>query len=331
MKKILVQLIIIGVFLTFVQVIQAKEFHLTVLPSAYEIMSKKNKEITLPYAFVNLGDPDVFNLKIYRLIPRNSSGANTLLPYEQTESGIAFRIDGTVRTLGTPFFLKTKEEVTIDLLVNIPSGINEKDYYFSFVLENADSGESAQETVVDLQGGVASNIYLTVSEAGTRSIDGKISLFEIPSKYAFSWGGNRYAIIDAGEPIPMILQLVNTGDNLVKASGSITLSNNFPFLNKEKNPSVTISQTFIPTQSETILQSQDDKTGKYSAIFETNPWFGFYSATAAIYLNENSKVLYDNAHILVLPISGLITVGIFSIIIVVFLSVIRRKKTLQDL
>ena len=127
MKKILVQLIIIGIFLTFVQVIQAKEFHLTVLPSAYEIMSKKNKEITLPYAFVNLGDPDVFNLKIYRLIPRNSSGANTLLPYEQTESGIAFRIDGTVRTLGTPFFLKTKVcrlQTRLFLIVNLCSYYN---------------------------------------------------------------------------------------------------------------------------------------------------------------------------------------------------------------
>lgn len=330
MKKIFTQIIVVIVFLSFVWKIQAKELNLTVLPSVYEVTTKKNKEITLPYNFVNLGDPDVFNFKIYRLITSNSNDSNALLPYQQSQTSAAFRIDGSSYALDTPFFLKSKQEITIDLIVNIPSEINEKDYYFTFILESADSGQSAGETAVNLQGGVGSNIFITVSEDGFRSVEGKISLFEIPSKYAFSWGGNTYALINGDAPIPMILRVANTGNNLVKASGSITLSSNYSYLKKEKNPSVTISQTFIPTQTETILQSQDDKAGKNSAIFETHPWFGIYTATAAVYLNENSKVLYENAHLIVLPISAIITVVIVLIIFVVFLTLIRRRKKTSD-
>ena len=322
MKKILTQIIVISVVLLFVREIQAKELHLTVAPSVYEVISKKNKEITLPYTFVNLGDPDVFNLKIYRLIPNSLKSANTLLPYQQSETGIAFRIDNPTHGLDSPFFLGTKEELAIDLIVNIPTDIDEKDYYFTFVLESAEGGQSAQETEIDLQGGVGSNIYLTVSENASRTIDGKISLFEIPSRYAFSWRGNRYVIMNASEPIPLILQVANTGDNLIKVSGSITLSNIFSYINQEKKPSVTISQTFIPAQTETILLSQEDREGK----------IGVYTATAAVYINENSKVLYDSAHVIVLPISGIITIGIFLILIVVFIAVMRRRrKAPQDL
>ena len=44
MKKILTQIIVISVILLFVREIQAKELHLTVAPSVYEVISKKNGE-----------------------------------------------------------------------------------------------------------------------------------------------------------------------------------------------------------------------------------------------------------------------------------------------
>jgi len=335
MKKILAQIIIVTIFLLFTPKLQAKELNLTVAPSVYEVITKKNKEITLPYTFVNLGDPHVFNLKIYRLIPNNSKTANILVPYEQSEKGITFRIDDPSYTLDTPFFLSTKEELTIDLIINIPADINEKDYYFTFVLEGAE-GESAQETAIELQGGVGTNIFITVSEDASRTIEGKISLFEIPSKYTFSWGGRRFAIINSSEPIRLVLQVANTGGNLVKASGSITLSNLFSYFNKEKNPSITISKTYIPSENQVILQSQEDRfcdqnsdfpacQGEYSAIISSPSWFGVYTATAGVYLNENSKVLYDSAYVAVLPVSGIITIVIILIIITSSLVLLKRK------
>ncbi len=328
MKKIFTQLIIVGIFLSFAHDIHAKELNLSVVPSVYEVVAKKNKEITLPYTFVNFGDPDIFSLKIYKLIPNNSNNANTLVPYLQSETGITFRIDGEKYSLDTPFFLKSNEELSVDLLIKIPDQISEKDYYFTFVLEGADSGQIAEETAIYLQGGVGSNIYLTVSEDGSKSVEGKISLFEIPSKYAFSWGGDRFSVLNWGEPIPIMLRVANTGENLVKATGTITMSNIFSRLFKAKNPSVAIPKTFIPTQTETSLQTRgNENTTTFSNSISG---FGVYTTTATIYLNENSRVLYDNAYLIILPISAIIRIVILLIIITVVITVLKRRKKLSQ-
>jgi len=140
MNRVFSIIAIVLVFHFFSSNIYGRELDLEITPSTYEITTQQNKEITLPYTFVNLGDPDVFKLKIYRLIPNSLKSANTLLPYQQSETGIAFRIDNPTHSLDSPFFLGTKEELAVDLIVNIPTDIDEKDYYFTFVLESAEGG-----------------------------------------------------------------------------------------------------------------------------------------------------------------------------------------------
>ncbi|OGK14119.1 hypothetical protein A3A93_00125 [Candidatus Roizmanbacteria bacterium RIFCSPLOWO2_01_FULL_38_12] len=326
MNRVFSIIAIVLVFHFFSSNIYGRELDLEITPSTYEITTQQNKEITLPYTIVNNGDPDVYSFQVFHLFPNLQQEQSTLAPRLEGDSEIKFRIDSQSYSLDKPFFLSTDQQLEFDLLIDIPTDIEEQDYYFTFVMQSASKSQFTQDTAALLQGGVGSNIYITVSEDGTRNIDSNISLFEIPSKLAFSFKGERFAIVDSGKPVPIILELTNSGDNYQDASGTITFTNTFSPFKKENRPKITIPKSFILAGSKRLLQGTDVENWDYSAVMPSQG-FGIFTATATVYVNESTKVLYDNAYFLVLPMSLLVFNSmIFLIIFAVFIFLKRKRK-----
>lgn len=333
MKKILIYSFILFIsFLAAPTSSLANSFSLQMTPQQYEVVVQPGKTITIPYRIANIGDPQTIRIGIYSLSIKDNEGNYTVHPYISNENNITFKIAGNTVALDSPFLFKTNNSLDFDLEISIPENIPEKDYTFSVIAEN-EVQKGFGTSAIALQGGIGSNILLTVSKDGSTDQQGKIIQYELLSAKTISFNDKKYAFYNSNSLIPIMLIAANSGQNGTKASGSITLTSINRDL-KSDQPSYTIHPQYIFPDSQRILKTATDSVCEKNdlelckephSLIIKSPFMGIYKLAAVVAFGENSQIGYGNITFIVFPFwYTLICFGLLSIFISTLL-VIRKK------
>ncbi|MDQ5981956.1 MAG: hypothetical protein QG570_721 [Patescibacteria group bacterium] len=312
--------------------IHAQSFSFELAPKQYEIVSQRNKNITLPYTLTNYGDPQVITLSIYTLKITDNEGNYNVSPYKGTDTSITFSIAGSNVALDSPFLIKGKNTLDFDLEISVPEGIKESDYTFSLVAEIEPQKGFENTSTIMLQGGIGSNIVLSVSDSGNLDQKGNIVQYELLTNKIITLFDKKIAFFNSGEPIPVLLIASNTGTNAVKTSGSITLISN----NKNKRieqPSFTISPQYIFSGSQRLLKTSntfcknntDDICKKPHSLIIKSPFIGLYTISSVISFGENAQISYGAITFFTFPFVYATIIFLVIIILILLLPKIRRS------
>lgn len=315
--------------------VQAQSFSLQMTPKQYEIVSQRNKVVTLPYTLTNLGDPQVITLSLYTLSVKDNEGNYDIVHYQQAEDTISFQTSGNTVSLDTPFLLKSKNTVDFELEITIPEAVRESDYLFSLVAETETQQGFGNTSSVVVQGGIGSNIILSVTDSGDLDQKGSIAQYELLNSRNVSLFGRKFIFFNSGEFIPVMLIASNTGNNITKVSGSLTLIPQ-AYKTKQDHPSFTIPPHVIPAGSQRILRTTSDSVCNatqseqckipHSLMLEA-PFIGIYKLAAVLSFGESSQISYGNVTFITFPFIQT-SIGIVTIILLVFIFLRLRKRIL---
>lgn len=336
MKHLFIFFIFACVFLGITNNIQAQSFSMQMTPKFYDVVSQRNKTITLPYTITNLGDPQVITLGIYSLSIKDNEGNYDITYFQQKEGSITFDIAGDSVNLDTPFLLKSKNTLDFELEMTIPESAQETDYLFSIIAELEPQQGFGNSSTITLQGGIGSNIILSVTDNGQLDQQGNIAQYEILSKKKFNLFGKQFAFFNSGEFIPIMLIATNTGANITKTSGSITLIPEH-YNTKREHPSFTIPSQYLAAGSQRILKSatnpecnsnENDICSRPHSLIIKAPYIGNYKLAAVVAFGESSQISYGNISFIVFPfIHLLVLIIVLAILFFIFLRL--RNKLLK--
>ncbi len=298
-------------YLLHVTPVGAQQVSFSLSPTLNEVVIKPGQSTEIKYKLVNLGDPSIVKIRILPFEPKDSLGNISLKPSSQ--SPISFEIENAVIKLEEPFFLKNSDSQEFSLILFVPQGIAQKDYYFTLLSES--QPPPVQEGVSNIRAKaiVGSNLLITVTRKGEVEVKPKISLFEVVAKNKLSPLGFKINLFDSFEKIPVVLLLENKGKNLIKPRGEITLRE--PFF-RSKNYEIKIQNVLSQSQRQIMITSNfQHQTSNSFAL--PGFLFGSYKLSANISFGESTPSLYATTSFFVLPIkstillTGVIMLGIF--------------------
>jgi hypothetical protein len=258
MKKIaiILSLLVLGIIST--TTIYGQEFALSIAPQEYHIVSKKGQTITLPYTLSNVGDPTVVQLRAYVLSQKDSQGTFDITPASKNEQTkkVIFATNNPDITLEKPFLFQSQKTYPFTLSIHLPEDIDEKDYYFMLAVASEEQKGFRTSSSIQINGSLGSVIYISVTENG--------ALLKVPELINFETKLDRilhltigdYTIVNSGEPIPVILSLVNGGKNLFTTDGAVIYESLF---------SKKMSDTEIDNRI--VKLEQDSKFQKEGTVF----------------------------------------------------------------
>jgi hypothetical protein len=306
--------IIFVVITTIVSPVFAESFSLSLNPEKHELIAKPGNTITLPYSLSNVGDAQALTFKVYSLKPNDDGTSYELSPFEQTTKTPQFAIVNAAFELNKTFLMHGKSTVLFDVEVTIPENTPRKDFYVTLVAESDGlKGEDGMSSI-QLEGGIGSHILLSVTDSGTIDQEAKISQFEIHSAPSIKIFGKNYSIVDKNKPIQFSLTLANQGNNYIYTNGKIGTSSsnglNLPHSTILANSTRTISS---------FAKKEDQLFSK--------KLFGFDTVMAKIQVG-NSKVLYSNANIIVVPVKMILILFVFLVVSLsaYFYFILRKRK-----
>lgn len=199
----------------------AESLSLGVYPPITEIEAVPPAAIDQPILIHNVSfDPVTLSIRIEPFIAVKESGAITFPPASQLDDSFLQYVsiwdkDERVTEVG----LAPGQEKTLTLHIDILEKEKPSDYYFSVIFINkidqslfAEGGSFAKENVTMLQGGIATNILLTIGPKDQAK--GSIETFSTPK---FLQGG----------PVPFSLRVKNSGVHRTKVKGTILIKNMF--------------------------------------------------------------------------------------------------------
>lgn len=307
-KVFIILAVLIGIHIT-APALYAQSFSMSLNPEKHEVISKRGQIITLPYSLTNLGDPQLLLLKIYLLSQTNSTHYE-LFPYEKITPKVQFAVVNAAMELNKPFLMNGKSTVLFDVEVTIPEATPIQDYYFTFVAESEALKGAEGTSSIQLEGGVGSNILVTVTDSGQVDRSAQITRFDIPSSRSTTIRGEKYYFVNSSQAIPFALTIKNIGKNYIKASGSINSAAAVP---------IKLPETTILSGSQKVISST--KTELFPSKI-----FGLEKIIATIQVG-NSQIIYGAANIIVLPVKTLIAVGIILIVgLAAYFFIKRRQK-----
>lgn len=214
-----------GLFLLTVKPLYAQKVGLSISPPLLEVMIKPGKTITQAYDLKNNSDQDLYlTPKIVPFTPADHHGhinlnlGHTLrgIPSEHL-GGVTsfFSLQNSNLRLNQPFKLSAGSKQQLVLKIDIPPNNQEKDYYYTFLIEQTDQGEF----IPNASGGshrikIGANILMTVSESGEPETDFQIAEFKAEPKFA-----------DLFDTVKFRLLVENTGQAYFKPNGKIEIYN----------------------------------------------------------------------------------------------------------
>lgn len=319
------------IFLNSTAVANAQSFSMELTPQLYELVSQRDKTITLPYTITNLGDPQAITLSMYTTSIKDNEGNTDISYYQQKDNQITFEILNSTVSLDKPFLLKSKNTLDFELTITIPESVNESDYLFSLIAETEPQQGFGNTSGVIMQGGIGTNIVLTVTDSGSIDQKGKIAQYEILDTKKFTFLGKEYIFFNSGDSIPIILIAANSGMNVTKASGSITvIPQNVN--DKDEFPSFTIPPQLIPAGSQRILQATNGESCENSELCKKNtsllvkaPLLGIYKLSSVVSFGETSQISYGNITFISFPLVEAASI-ILLLVGLIFIFLFLRKK-----
>ncbi|PIZ65229.1 hypothetical protein CO051_03730 [Candidatus Roizmanbacteria bacterium CG_4_9_14_0_2_um_filter_39_13] len=280
--------------------VDASQFSFSQSPQSHEVVAKPGSTVVLPFTLTNVGDPSVMELHIYAVNIEDSTGAYGIIPYySDNPQAIQFSLHNSTHLLSEPFFIHTSEAIAYEVAILVPDGVQSGDYYFAVVGQAEQNDGYVDASTLSIQGGVGSLIYLTVSTDGTLDQAGSISQFGVQSNYSIHLGNVEYVLFDSFQEIPFILQLTNTGANLFRANGTISVRPRF-FGSGSKL--IILDATYILSESGKTLLSSESRDRNNSARIQA-PFIGIYSAQAAVNIGSPGHAQVSDTAYIVFPFS----------------------------
>ncbi|MDP4011428.1 MAG: hypothetical protein Q8P72_04340 [Candidatus Roizmanbacteria bacterium] len=307
------------------RIVHASQFSFSQSPQSHEVIAKPESTVVLPFTLTNVGDPSVMELHIYAVNIEDSTGAYGIIPYySDNPQAIQFSLHNSTHLLSEPFFIHTSEAIAYEVAILVPDGVKSGDYYFAVVGQAEQNDGYVDASTLSIQGGVGSLIYLTVSTDGTLDQAGSISQFGVQSNYSMHLREVEYQLFDSFQEIPFILQITNTGANLFRASGTISIRPRF-FGSGSKL--ISIDPSYVLSESGKTLLSSESRDRNNSARIQA-PFIGIYSAQAAVNIGSSGRTQVANVSYLVFPfmyILYLVGAVLFTATGVVFMKRITKE------
>lgn len=266
------------------------------------------KIATITYTLENKGDPAIVGLKVRPFRAKNSSGG--VIVDENFSGPIRFSSQGEGQDgLEETFFLKSNEEKKIKILIDVPAGTPQKDYYYALLGEVQAPPEVEGATSVRMKATTASYMLLTVTESGEIDNEAKILSFVVKPSGKGSPFGKNSTVYDSNTKIDLNLQIENTGKNVIYPRGTIEL------------------RGLLGGHASYNLPPQTILAGSQRKYSMTLPRFflGRYKIAANLSLGEGAPLIFAQNSFIVFPfkIGGVILalgIGLF---------LLRRKKKLR--
>ncbi len=272
MKKILFITILVTIFGVFPKVSFAQEVSLSISPTTRQAIIKPAQSFTVPYSIINHGDPQLVILKIVGFEAQPDGTVNFL---NEADKGWQFTIDNEDVKLGKSFFLKSNQVEHLSLSVVSPQVLQEKDYYFSLLVQTQASPTNEGNITARAELTVGSNLLISVTSDGSLDTKPKVVEFRMET---------NSSVVQTGQKVPVILKVANQGRHLIIADGKLTING----LGPKKNLELTSQPILINSQS----------------ILYNNPlgfFFGPYTISTNLTFGPNSPVLYASTQIFVIP------------------------------
>jgi len=218
---ILAGILLIGFLLVRPQLALGQGIDLTLTPPLIELTIKPDKTILIAYKLENRGNPSVFSTKILPFKPEGDTGQIRLA--KDFSGPIRFNLDNSIIKLGKPFFLKSNQNQQLLLRIRAPYGAPEGDYYYSFLVETIPQPAGAGKIVSRAKATIGANILITVTQTGQLDIKAKITLFQLLDRFKINFFGRTLHFFDSNDPVPLVFNVANLGNNLLKPQGKIRL------------------------------------------------------------------------------------------------------------
>lgn len=322
--------IIIGILtsffllLTTLSPVFGQQLSLSIYPPHLETIIKPGKSILIAYAIQNLGDPVVIKANALPFIPQEDGG---IVIQDEFSGPVRFSLDNSNIQLEQPFFLNTKQSQQLLLRIRLPEGAPQGDYYYTFFVESQPPPSlEGNGPTSRAHARVGSNILITVTENGLLDTKGKVTLFDVLSR--FKLGNLR--IFDTGDKIPIVLIVRNEGKNFVQSGGSIVLKGNFG-----EKATYDIVPLNILADSQRVMaatpSAEVDCDGS-KAVYCQRPislllsgfFIGKYDLSTDINFGEGTPIITASTSFLAIPIKFLL--GLLVILVAARILVRKSRK-----
>lgn len=304
-------ILILILFLIFNNKVFAQQVDLAISPPLLETIIKPGKSIMIAYRLQNFGDPAILTARVLPIEPKDNLGNVSIRP--EFEGPIRFSLDNADRELEKPFLIKTENSSQLLLRIRVPEGTPNGDYYYVLLAEAQPPPTVEGIGTARAKVSIGSNILITVTDSGTVEVKGKVTLFDVISRLKFNLFGNIIRLVDSTDKIPVVLIVDNSGRNMFKPEGKITLQGNFG-----EKAAYDIVPENILAQSQRLLTASPSAEIN-STLVLSGFFVGRYRLSADIDFGENSPRIFASASFVALPFKFLLAllttaaIGIFII------------------
>lgn len=213
MLKLKLTLAFLSLILTLTPVnkAQAQNLSLSLYPPLLEVMIQPGKSITQVYKLTNDSETELAMVsKIVLFEPKDEKGNVCLLSSElssQLADWLSFQ--NADLDLEDKFVLRAGQEQEIVLKIKVPEKAAENDYYLTLLFETIPGVFIGNQSAVQAQAKIGTNILLSVSKDGKPPKKTEIAEFRGPK------------IIDSFDKPQFTLRIKNTGRAFFKPMGTI--------------------------------------------------------------------------------------------------------------
>lgn len=285
----------------------AQQLSLSISPPLLEVVIKPGKSILVAYAVGNHGDPAALRARVLPFRTKGNQG--NIVIQDELEGPVRFALDNADIQMDESFFVKSGDKKQLLLRIRIPEGAPEGDYYYTLIVESQPPPGIEGSTSSQAQGRIGSNILITVTSSGRVNIKGSVSKFDFLSGFLLNFFGKKTRIFDSADKIPVILEVENLGNNVIKPDGEITLRGNFGEQAKysilPQNILAESRRILTATPSAEIPESIREPVSVVLSGF----FLGSYKLSTDISFGEGTPTIFAQTSFLALPlkfIAGLI-------------------------
>jgi hypothetical protein len=293
----------------------AQQYSLSISPPLVEIKIQPGKSLIKAFDIENNGQTDLYLSS--RTIPFESRGElgkinlldNSLAISKMESEGIRFGLINVSPNLKETFFLRAGEKKQLVLKISALQTATEKDYYFTFLIEQTAKGEVVSQSATNARAKIGSNILLSVSKTEQGLVQGQIADFKPIPILA--------DIFDEVEFRPII---VNGGERFFKIGGGVEIKN---WRGKTVDKLNFRPDNVLSSSRRQAVCWQDD--GQVPCQFES-VWPGRYKAILSFYPNEDTdQTLTKEVVFWIMPIK--IIIGLLAVFILGLYILARIKET----
>lgn len=305
-------LIVVTIFSITASPIRGQEVRTQVAPALQHIITQPGKNFNIYLEITNIGDPQIFSLKVFPLGKPDLYGNFSLL--ENVTSEISIGFPDIRYSDEAPFLMTSREKRSVPVQINVPQTTIPGEYAYSIALISRPGPARQGALTTQIAAGAGTLFLLTVTPDNRDEKKAKTVVFHPVSNNKLNLPGTRIQIIKPNSPLPLRLVVRNDGDFGITARSEITLSHT-----GGKHKAVKLLPAFIFPNSDRILysaeMSEDSCVKKYrpelcnpdiSYIHPGLP-LGMHTLSVRVSFGESAPILYDTVTVAVIPIE--LTVG----------------------